>query len=77
MLLIVDAYRHLGTDASAEQIRNYIFGLHGWAGVDGTYDFTDREHANRGLGQDAGIMYRWDPDAEQFTIVSKVAGYLK
>jgi branched-chain amino acid transport system substrate-binding protein len=77
VLLIVDAYRHLGTDATADQIRSYIAGLHGWAGVDGIYDFTDHEHANRGLGQNAGIMYRWDPDAEQFSIVSKVAGYLK
>jgi len=76
-LLVIDAYRHLGTDASADQMRGYITGLKGWAGVDGIYDFTDREHANRGLGENAGIMYRWDPDAEQFTIVSKIAGYLK
>ena len=75
--LIVAAYRRLGTEATAEQIRSYVSGLKGWAGVDGIYDFTDREHPNRGLGQDAGIMYRWDPDKEQFTIVSKIAGYLK
>jgi branched-chain amino acid transport system substrate-binding protein len=76
-MLVVDAYRHLGTEATAEQIRTHISTLKGWAGVDGVYDFTDKEHANRGLGQDAGIMYRWDPDKEQFTIVSKIAGYLK
>lgn len=76
-LLLVDAYRHLGTEATADQIRNYLNGLKGWAGVDGIYDFTDREHPNRGLGQDAAVMYRWDPDKEQFTIVSKIAGYLK
>jgi branched-chain amino acid transport system substrate-binding protein len=76
-LLVVEAYRHLGTEATAEQIRTYLSGLKGWAGVDGIYDFTDREHANRGLGQDAAVMYRWDPDKEQFIIVSKIAGYLK
>jgi branched-chain amino acid transport system substrate-binding protein len=76
-LLLIDAYRRLGTEATAEQIRGYLLGLRGWNGVDGTYDFTDREHANRGLGQSDGIMYRWDPEAEQFIIVSKIAGYLK
>ena len=76
-MLVISAYRKLGTDATAEQIRAYLSGLKGWSGVDGTYDFTDRDHANRGLGQDAGIMYRWDPDKEQFIIVSKIAGLLK
>jgi branched-chain amino acid transport system substrate-binding protein len=76
-LLVVEAYRKLGTDASPEQIRSFLSALKGWAGVDGIYDFSDREHANRGLGQDASVMYRWDPDKEQFLIVSKVAGYTK
>lgn len=76
-LLVVDAFRKLGTDATAEQVRNYLIGLHGWAGVAGIYDFTDRDHQNRGLGENAGIVYRWDPDSEQFVIVSKVAGYVK
>jgi branched-chain amino acid transport system substrate-binding protein len=76
-MLVVDAYRKLGTDATADQMRAYLTGLHGWSGVAGTYDFTDREHQNRGLGENAGIVYRWDPEAEQFTIVSKIAGNLK
>ena len=49
---MIDAYRRLGTDATAEQVRNYLLGLRGWAGIDGVYDFTDREHANRGLGSE-------------------------
>jgi branched-chain amino acid transport system substrate-binding protein len=76
-MLVIDALRHVGTDATAEQIRNYLEGVKSWTGIAGTYDFTDREHPNRGLGQNEGIMYRWDPVKEQFAIVSKVAGYLK
>jgi branched-chain amino acid transport system substrate-binding protein len=76
-MLVVDALRHIGTNATATQIRDYIEGLRGWNGIGGTYDFSDREHPNRGLGQNEGVVYRWNGSAEQFDIVSKPAGYLR
>jgi branched-chain amino acid transport system substrate-binding protein len=76
-MLVMSAYQKLGTDATAEQVRAYLAGLKGWAGVDGIYDFTDPDHANRGLGQDATVMYRWDPEKTQFSIVSGIAGAIK
>lgn len=76
VLLVVDAYRRLGTDATPEALRTYLSSVKGWAGIAGVYDFTDPLHPNRGLGQDASTMYRWDPDKGEFAIVSKIAGYL-
>jgi len=75
-MLVVDAYRKLGTDATAEQLRSYLANLKGWVGINGVYDFTDRDHLNRGLGQDATVIYQWQPDKQQFAMISKVAGYL-
>ena len=75
-MLVVDAYRKLGTEATAEQVRSYLSNLKGWAGINGVYDFTDRDHVNRGLGPDATVIYQWRPDKQQFAMTSKVAGYL-
>lgn len=40
-MLLVDALRHVGTDASATQIRDYLEQLHGFVGINGVYDFRD------------------------------------
>jgi branched-chain amino acid transport system substrate-binding protein len=76
-MLLVEAFRHVGTDATPEQVRNYLLGIKSWTGIGGVYDFTDREHPNRGLNQNDGIVYKWDGANEQFAIVSKPAGLLK
>ena len=39
-MILISALRHIGPDATATQIRNYILQLHGWVGVDGVYDFS-------------------------------------
>lgn len=59
-MLAVDALRTLGPDATAAQIRTYFAGLKGWSGLFGTYDFT--KFPQRGIGPDALVVYRWDPD---------------
>jgi branched-chain amino acid transport system substrate-binding protein len=74
-LLIIDAYRHLGTDATAEQVRDYLLKLHGFAGINGIYDF--RDNSNRGIGENNAQMTRWDPDNGVFVAVSKAGGALK
>ena len=41
MNIIVDAYRHLGTDATAAQLRDYINGIRNWPGIYGRIDFNE------------------------------------
>ena len=65
--LAVSALRSLGTDATATQIRDYLEHLRGWAGVLGTYDFTQSTH--RGIGPSATVGYRWDPEKRSFAVV--------
>lgn len=74
-LIVLDAYRHLGFNATAQQIREYINGLHGWVGINGVYDF--RDGTQHGIGQNAVIMSRWDPFKEDFVSASKRGGHVK
>jgi branched-chain amino acid transport system substrate-binding protein len=74
-LIVLDAFRHLGDDATAPQIRNYINGLHGFAGIDGIYDF--RAGDQHGIGENGVVMVRWNPANDTFTAVSKRSGHVK
>lgn len=57
--LIIDAFRKLGTSASAAQIRAYIASLKGSVGIYGPHDFV--AVPQRGLGIGSVVMVRWDP----------------
>jgi branched-chain amino acid transport system substrate-binding protein len=74
-MILVSALRALGTNATAQQYRDYITNLHGWVGILGVYDF--RDGMQRGIGQQSQIMDRWDKTKSEFTAVSRPAGYLK
>jgi branched-chain amino acid transport system substrate-binding protein len=71
-LIVVDALRHLGTDASPDAIRAYIEGLHGWAGINGLYDF--RDGSQRGLAENTAIVIRWNAANATFAGVTKPGG---
>jgi branched-chain amino acid transport system substrate-binding protein len=71
-MIVVDALRHLGTSASAAQIRDYIDGLHGYVGTHGVYDFRAGDH--RGLGVGNAVMVQYDAGRELFVPVSKPGG---
>jgi branched-chain amino acid transport system substrate-binding protein len=58
-LIFVQALRTLGPDAKAAQIRDYIENLHGFAGVNGYYDF--RTGDQRGLNPNDTSIAMWDP----------------
>jgi len=73
--IVVDSLRHLGSGATTEQVHDYIENLHGWAGINGVYDFGDG--TQRGISEDALVIDRWVPDKNEFVVVSKPAGYLK
>jgi len=63
-LIVVDALRHAGINATAEQLHAYIEQLHGFGGITGTYDFRDGN--NRGVGASSSTMLEWDPSGNRF-----------
>jgi hypothetical protein len=77
VMLVVDALRHAGPDATAEQVRSYILAQKNWTGIAGSYDFTDPTLAQRGVGARSSVIYRWNPESGTFAIVSAAAGYLR
>jgi branched-chain amino acid transport system substrate-binding protein len=74
-MIVLDAIRHLGPNATPQKYRDYINGLHGFAGIDGIYDF--RDGSGHGIGQNAVIMMRWDAATGEFKQISKRNGLLK
>lgn len=71
-LIVIDALKHLGTGATAAQIHDYIEHLHGFAGVNGLYDF--RDGSQRGLGLSSAVIVRWDPAKSTFVAASSGGG---
>jgi len=71
-LIVVDALKSLGPDATAKQIRSYIAGLTNFAGVNGIYNF--KENPERGLGPDSAIVVRYDAATRAFVWLTKPGG---
>jgi branched-chain amino acid transport system substrate-binding protein len=71
-LILLDALRKYGFDATPTQVRDYVNAVHGWTGVYGTFDF--QAIPQRGVGVNAVIVERWDPVKEAFVGVSKPGG---
>lgn len=73
-MIVVDALRALGPDATAAQIHNWIENLHGWGGISGVYDF--RSGSQRGLTQKDVVVLRWDNAQNRWIALSKPGGGL-
>jgi len=71
-LIVVDALRHAGPTASADAVRAYVEALHGFAGINGLYDF--RDGSQRGLAENTAIVVRWDAATATMSGVSKPGG---
>jgi branched-chain amino acid transport system substrate-binding protein len=71
-MIVIDALRKLGPNATADQLHTYIENLHGYTGITGTYDF--RDGSQRGIGVDATMIMAWDPAKLDFVTVSKPGG---
>jgi len=58
-VLIVEAYRRVGANATSAQLRDSLANVVNWPGMLGRFDF----HAlpNRGLGLKALVVLKWDP----------------
>jgi branched-chain amino acid transport system substrate-binding protein len=73
-MLVVAALQKLGPDTAPAKLRDYIGRLKGWVGANGTYDF--QAIPQRGIGQGAVVMVRFDPAKQQFLPDSKLGGAL-
>ncbi len=71
-VLIVEAMRKLGPDATAAQLRDYLENVHGEAALTGIYDF--RSGNQHGLTESSVILVRWDPKNTDFVAVSGPGG---
>lgn len=71
-MIVVDALRHLGPEATATQLRDYIDALSNWPGSIGVYDFRKARH--RGLSKNDVIVMRWDRSHDAFTLVGGLGG---
>jgi branched-chain amino acid transport system substrate-binding protein len=71
-MVVVDALRKLGPNATAAQLHTYLNGLRGWTGVNGSYDF--RTNPQRGVGESNVVMVRWDQQQSKGIAVSKLGG---
>jgi branched-chain amino acid transport system substrate-binding protein len=74
-LILVDALKKLGTGASAAQIQHYVSSLNGFAGINGTYNFTDRSIPdNRGLNIQSVYITQWSKANSNWAPASGPAG---
>lgn len=71
-LLIVSAFRALGTNATAADIKNYIDKQTAFVGIDGIYNF--RDIPQRGLDDQAAVVTRWSPKKSTWLVVSRPGG---
>jgi branched-chain amino acid transport system substrate-binding protein len=71
-MIVVDALKKLGPDATAPQVRDYLAHLKGYEGVDGIYDFE--RTPQRGLDVQDAIVTRWMADKHRWIPVSQPAG---
>lgn len=71
-LLLIDAVKKLGFDATPKSIRDHLEGVQGWTGVNGRYDF--KAIPQRGVGIASVPMLRWDAPRETWVGVSKLGG---
>lgn len=71
-VLIVSGLRKLGPSATPQQLRDYLLGLRGFPGVNGSYDFSIGDQ--HGLSADSLVFVLWDPNTHSFSLVSGPGG---
>ncbi len=71
-LIVVSGLRKLGLNTTPDKLRDYILGLHSFAGSSGYYDF--RRNDQHGLDDSAVIYVKWDPKIGDFVNASRRGG---
>jgi branched-chain amino acid transport system substrate-binding protein len=72
VMIAIDALRHVGPAATADQINDYIEHLHGFAGINGVYAFSAADH--RGVDGSSVVIARWDATKGDWVAASSLAG---
>jgi branched-chain amino acid transport system substrate-binding protein len=72
-MIVVNALRTVGTDATSTQLRDAIEHTRGFSGIEGTYDFANGTNP-WGLDERSVIVTHWDPLHRQWLAVSKPGG---
>lgn len=73
-LMLVDALRKFGPNATSAQVHDYIEDLHDFVGIAGPYDF--RGGNQRGLSSENIVVMRWDTAKSDWVPVSNAGGTL-
>jgi branched-chain amino acid transport system substrate-binding protein len=71
-MIVVDTLRQLGPKATAQQVRDYIANLKGYAGINGLYDFP--KNPQRGLDVSGAVVTLWSAKHKTWELVSKPTG---
>jgi branched-chain amino acid transport system substrate-binding protein len=71
-MIVIDAVRQLGTNATAAQIRDFILAQHRYSGISGVYDFSDGKQ--RGLSAKDVVVFRWNGQRSTWDAVSSLGG---
>lgn len=70
-MIVIDALRKVGPDATAQQLHDYIEQLRNWYGNEGPYDFG--AYPQRGVGQRNAVVYEWLTAKNDYAVVSSAA----
>jgi branched-chain amino acid transport system substrate-binding protein len=71
-MLLVEALRKVGPDASASQVRAALAAVKGFAGAEGRYDM--QAVPQRGLAPSQLFVVRWDPAKNDWVAIAKPGG---
>lgn len=71
-MIVIDALKKYGPNATAAQIRSYIEGTRDWYGMFGKHDYE--AVPQRGVGIDSVIVLRWNAATSAWIGVSKPGG---
>jgi len=71
-MIVIAALRDLGPNATAAQVRQYIAGLTGFAGINGIHDF--KAWPQRGLGTENAAVVSYDGEQQRWVWKSKPGG---
>lgn len=70
--IVIEALRHVGSNPTPQQLRDYLETMHGFAGTIGIFDF--RDGSQRGVGLSGVVIARWDPGKKTWVTVSDPGG---
>jgi branched-chain amino acid transport system substrate-binding protein len=70
--IVLSGLRKLGPDATANELRQYILSLRGFAGTDGLYDFSSGDQ--HGLSDRSVVLTSFNPKSQEFVAVSGPGG---